>query len=203
MDIRSLGFIFFRFMLVCFAVLSAIGCHSTQSFLWPKETDPYNQITGQWTRENTIYKGVMVRASVTAVLKSKKWREAFVEKSAAVYGLSITEKSTLAAEQEKAHEKWTEIIVAVESPEYGNDELTGKYGDWSVYLGKGEEKVYPLELRQMKKNWANEKLAIFFPHRTRWQKFYHLRFARQNPGAINFYIAGPVGRFSLVWQDFE
>ena len=196
------------FLAVVVALVVLAGCQYTgadaERALWPDKTGPYAEADANWTRGAEGYDGVNVAFAAAATLKAMPWREAFVARSAEVYALDQAERDKLLADQRAAHEAGSDVVLALESPTYGVDKLSLHSPQWNVFALQGENKLYPLEIRPMKKKfWPNTRLAAFFPRYTRWQSYYEVRFPRLERGPVTLVVSGPVGQVRLVWDQFE
>lgn len=200
-----------RLFALAVALLALSACQfsgltgkQAEEALWPEHTGPYVAASRDWTRKDVQYDGVNMELTAVATLKGMPWREAFVDRSAAVYSLSADEREKLLADQRAAHEGGTGVVLALESPTYGNEQLSVDSGRWSVFALQGENKLYPLEIRPMKKKyWPKTKLKAFFPQYTRWQTYYDVRFERMVPGPVRLVVSGPAGVVEMDWEHFE
>lgn len=197
-----------RILAVLAVAFVAAACQGTPrdaaELLWPDMTDPYVQSTKRWTRADAVYDGVNLSFAVAATLKSWDWRRAYTDKYAELYGQTGDEKAGVVSGQEHAAKAGLEIVMALASGDGRADKLSLRDERFKVFALSGENKIYPLEIRPMEREfWPQDKLEAFFPYATRWRTFYTLRFPEVAPGPISLVVAGPAGRIELSWVYFE
>ncbi|MBU1003452.1 MAG: hypothetical protein KKE73_13140 [Proteobacteria bacterium] len=190
------------------ALLVMTACQLTDrpagDILWPDLNDPYVLSTKEWTRSAAVYDGVNLRFVATATAKSLDWREAFVARYAAAYSQTPSEAAQALADQMRAHEAASEVILALESPSMDVGRLSVRDEQWKVFALQGENKLYPQEIRRLKKSsWPETKLGTFFPYFNPWQKFYCVSFQRVAQGPLTVVVSGPAGRVELGWEEFK
>lgn len=195
-------------LILMLAVSALAACRfeatDAEGVLWPELSGPYAECVRNWTRKAVIYDGVNMEFSAVATLKSRAWRAAFTDKSAEIYALDEAERAALAGDQEAAHARGTDVVLALESPRWGNERLALDGARWKVFALQGGNKIYPLEIRELdRKHWPDTKLKAFFPYRTRWQTFYELSFVRLAAGPVRLVVSGPAGTVDFDWPDFE
>jgi len=189
-------------------LLAATACQitdrSAQEVLWPDLSGPYVSATRDWTRTDAVYDGVDLAFAATATAQTLGWRQAFVQRSAEVYGLTAPEADKLLGEQTAAFEAGSEFFLALESPTLDVSRLSVRDERFKVFALQGENKLYPLEIRRLKvKAWPESKLEAFFPYYNRWQTFYGVRFEQLAPGPVTLVVSGPAGRVALAWDEFK
>lgn len=197
-----------KLLLALAAALALAACQAAPrdaaDLLWPDLSDPYLNTTRSVTRSGASYDGVNLSFSVAATLKSGQWRRAFATRHAELYGQTEAEAGALAAAQERAAQDGTEFVLALTAPGGGADKLSSRDERFKVFALSGENKLYPLEIRPMEREfWPQEKLKAFFPYANRWRKFYEVRFERVQPGPLRLVVAGPAGLVELFWVHFE
>lgn len=195
-------------LILIVAVLVMTACRLTdrapEDCLWPDLNDPYVLSCKEWTRSATVYDGVNLAFAVTATAKSLDWREAFAARYAKVYSQTSAEAAQTLADQMRAHESGSEVILALESPTLDVSRLSVRDELWKIFALQGQNKLYPLEIRAMKGTaWPESKRGAFFPYYNRWQKFYSVSFQRVAPGPLTVVVTGPAGRVELGWEEFK
>ncbi len=195
-------------LIVLFAALAVAACQNSArdaaDVLWPDLNDPYVRITRDWTRSEAVYDGVNLSFAATATLESSLWRRAYSAKHSAIYGQTEAEQGALLADQEYAASSATEFVLALAAPQTGADRLSLRDERFKVFALSGENKLYPLEIRPMEREfWPEDKLAAFFPYANRWRSFYSVRFEPIQPGPLRLVVTGPAGRAELFWVHFE
>ncbi|NJB68043.1 hypothetical protein GGQ74_001716 [Desulfobaculum xiamenense] len=189
----------------CLALAAcADGGRQAFHFLWPDIDDPYVAACRQWSRSAALYDGINTELTATATIKARAWREAFATRYANVYGLDEAEEAKILHDQLRAHEAGTDVIVAVASRKRDITRLEPNTKNWRIQAVQGDIAHEPIEIRPLKRdNWPPEKLAAFFPHHTRWQKYYIIRFEPLASGPVRLMISGPAGKVEFDWQNYK
>jgi hypothetical protein len=170
----------------------------------PKDYDAVYEL---WTRHMRAMHQVDAALEVWATFKSWDFREAFVERYAAVYSLSDTDRTTLRRAQQDAFRRAYEFHVTAQSANYRWNDLDKASSAWRVTLidALGHE-LTPEPVRVEKLPDAYE--LEFFPNRTPFSKSYSIRFPIQpdgdfggtKTGSITLRIASPIARVDLLWS---
>ncbi len=190
--------------LVLVLALLATGCQdkSVGQVLWPDLYDPYFQLTDQWSRSGVIRMGLESEIRFIALLKSKPWRQAYVQRYASLQGLSRQEAEKMLADQMQAHAQGLDVILAATSTYPEHARITHRTSRWEVFLQDQEgRKIEALEIRPMK--WSRLELEAYFPAYRQWQNYYTVRFPAEVKTPVTLIVTGPPGRTVLVWDEFQ
>jgi hypothetical protein len=181
----------------------------------PRDYRPkdYQNVYEQWTRHAVIRRAVDFDIALEAWVTLKSWdfREAYVERYAAVYSLSETDRNALRAAQLAAFQGAFEFQVTAQSTDYRWNDLEKKNSAWRITLvdGLGHE-LTPEYVRLEKLPDAYE--VEFFPAKGPFTRSYLVRFAKpaasgsesdflgSRTGSLSLRIASPLGRSDLVWR---
>ncbi|MGM0609942.1 MAG: hypothetical protein ACQES5_02520 [Thermodesulfobacteriota bacterium] len=193
----SNGLLFF----LCFLfLLPACGgkTEGIRTFLWPESEGAYYKALREWTRRDVLYLGMEEQVSVVATLKSHAWRTAYIKEKASVYHWSREKEQSFSRTMFSNLKKNTEFTLAIHGSENDFNRLKFNRSLWNIFvLTADNNRVYPLEIRELE-NPVTEH-AHFFPYINRWNKVYNLRFPKVNEESLSLIIAGPAGKFKLVW----
>lgn len=195
-------------LLMCMTCLTLAACsgegRQALDFLWPDLNDPYVQACTQWSRSASLYDGIETEVSAVATLMSRPWRQAYAHRYADVYGLTQVEEQNFFEDQLKAHEEATTFVLALAGRKRELTRLDKRMKTWRVTAQQGETVRFPLEMRPLRReDWPAERLAAFFPHHTRWQKYYFIRFEPLSEGPVRLLVSGPAGRVAFDWQNYK
>ena len=188
------------FFLCVFFLLPSCGTKTEgiENFLWPDSEGAYFDALREWTRRDVIYTGMEGQISVVATLKSRAWRTAYIKEKAKVYHWSGEKKQSFSRTMFSNLKKNTEFTLAIQGSESDFSRLKFNRSLWNVFvLTADNNRFHPLEIRELD-NPATEH-AHFFPYINRWNKVYNLRFPKVNEEGLSLIIAGPAGKFKLVW----
>jgi hypothetical protein len=169
----------------------------------------YDEVYRRWTRHDDALHEVEKALEVWATFKSWDFREAYIEKYAAIYNLSESDRSTLRQAQMDTFHRAYEFHVSAQSANYKWNDLEKSSSAWRVTLvdAAGRE-LAPEYVRVERLPDAYE--SVFFPTKTPFTRTYSIRFAVPSggtdflgtrSGAITLRIASPLGRVELVWQS--
>jgi hypothetical protein len=171
----------------------------------------YGEVYERWTRHQQALHHTDVALEVWATFKSWDFRQAYIERYAAIYGLSETDRANLRQAQLEASRGTYEFLVTALATEYRWNDLDRENSAWRVTLldALGHE-VAATEIKVEKFPDAFER--EFFPAKNQFNraftKTYAIRFAvgeagefvGAKSGALTLRIASPIGRVELVWQ---
>jgi hypothetical protein len=196
--------------------LLAVGCvtarqpsvdfsESTRAYL-PSD---YRDVYTRWTRHDYAEHDVDKAIEVWATFKSWDFREAYVERYAAIYNLSDADRAALRRAQRDAYHQAYEFHVIAQSADYLWNDLDKSSSAWRVALvdAAGHE-LAPDRIHVEKLPDAYE--SVFFPSKTPFSKSYRISFptpvvggdfAGVSSGSLTLRIASPLGRVELVWRQ--
>jgi len=204
-------------LLAGLAACAAAGCASGKPVLVDfseasrdYRSSDYSDVYERWTRHDRAYFDVDAALEVWVTYKSWDFREAFVERYAAVYALSDEDRTALRRSQlESLHEAY-EFHVTAQSANYKWNDLEKPKSAWRLALvdALGHE-LAPESVRIDKLPDAVE--AGFFPAKTPFSKSYSIRFPGpahsggdfEGPktGSIMLRFSSPIGRVEITWQS--
>ena len=166
----------------------------------------YERVYDRWTRHEVAYDDVDVALEVWATYKSWDFREAYIERYAAVYNLSEADEKALTEAQHGLLRAAYEFHFTAQSTQYKWNDLEKANSPWRATLidALGHE-LTPEYIKVVKLPDAYEE--SFFPSRTPFTKTYAIRFAvpadgsfaGTKSGSIRLRFASPLGRLELAW----
>ena len=170
----------------------------------------YSDVCARWTRHDyALHEWQDKAIEVWATFKSWDFREAYIERYAAVYSLSDADRTTLRQAQREAYHQAYEFHVIAQSAEYTWNDLDKSSSPWRVTLVDALGNEIPSDrVRVEKLPDAYER--DFFPDKTPFSKSYSIRFTMPasgtefsgvKSGSITLRIASPIGRVDLLWQS--
>jgi hypothetical protein len=167
----------------------------------------YRDVYDRWTRHDFVMHDVEKALEVWATFKSWDFREAYVERYAAVYSLPDAERATLRNAQRDSLHKAYEFHVTAQSANYKWNDLEKSSSPWRLTLldALGHE-LPPVKIQVEKLPDAYE--MEFFPAKTPFSRTYSVRFvvpttgefAGIPSGAITLRFSCPIGRVELTWR---
>jgi hypothetical protein len=171
--------------------------------------DDYHAIYQRWTRHDYAEHDVDKALEVWATFKSWDFREAYIERYAAIYSLSDADRTTLRQAQRESYHQAYEFHVTAQSADYTWNDLDKSSSAWRVSLvdALGHE-LQSERVRVEKLPDAYER--EFFPDKTPFSKSYSIRFVMPadasefsgiKSGSITLRIASPIGRVDLFWRS--
>ncbi|WP_028575226.1 hypothetical protein [Desulfonatronovibrio hydrogenovorans] len=190
---------FLTILVITLATVFLMGCreHQAVRFLWPDLDDPYIAATHQWTRTGSIYSGIETEIIVHATLKSREWMDAYVLKRGEVFALNQAEQEELLENMVRSLDTELAIFLSIYSPRMEQSRLRFNDPLWSVFILSNDQKIYPLEIRPVRKPLA--RLRTFYPYVHQWHQSYVLRFPAPASDSLQMIMAGPLGRIELEW----
>lgn len=173
-------------------------------------TEDYEKVLTSWTRHAKtirVYEGTVIE--MWGIFKSWEFRQAYIERYAAVYSLSETEKAALYNAQREAARQTYELHVAVQTTSFAWNDLDKEASAWRISLvdASGNE-IAPRRVERLKLPELYE--SQFFPNRTEFTTTYLVRFNRleaesagftgPGTGRVIFRVASPLAKGELIWQ---
>src|SRR6185369_6656246 len=170
----------------------------------------YGDVYERWTRHDFAMHEVEKALEVWVTFKSWDFREAYIERYAAIYSLTDAERTTLRTAQRDALHQAYEFHVTAQSANYKWNDLEKSNSPWRVTLldALGHElapEAATIKVEKLPDMYERE----FFPEKTPFSKTYNVRFVAPpnsdfsgiKSGAITLRIAGPLGRIELTWRS--
>jgi hypothetical protein len=169
----------------------------------------YERVYERWTRHERVLHDEDVGLEVWATFKSWDFREAYIERYAAIYSLSDADKQTLRTAQLDAFHRAYEFHVTAQATNFKWNDLEKSSSAWRTALvdALGHELV-PEAVKIEKLPDAYER--AFFPAKTPFTKTYSVRFvvpaasesdfSGVGAGSLTLRFASPIGRVELKWS---
>jgi hypothetical protein len=174
----------------------------------PKDYEP---VFRRWTRHERALNDADVALEAWVTFKSWEFREAYVERYAAIYNLTEADRATLRAAQLEALRQAYEFHVTAQSTSWTWNDLEKSSSAWKVSLvdALGHE-ILPEYVKVLKLPDAYER--EFFPNKNAFTKTYSIRFpvpgagapgdfAGVKSGSITLRFVSPIGHMDLTWQS--
>ena len=170
----------------------------------------YPRVYERWTRHDYATEQVVDKSlEVWATFKSWDFREAYIEKYAAIYSLSDAKRIDLRQAQREANGQAFEFHVTAQSANWDWNDLEKASSPWRVTLLDALGHELPSERVRIEK-LPDAYEREFFPAKTPFTKTYSVRFIMPGPGAdfagarsgsLTLRFASPIGRIDLIWKS--
>ena len=169
----------------------------------------YSGVYERWTRHDFAEHDVDKALEVWATFKSWDFREAYVEKYAAIYSLPDADRTKIRQGEREAYRTVYEFHLTAQSANWDWNDLEKSTTPWRLTLVDALGHELPSErVRIQKLPDAYER--EFFPAKTPFSKSYSVKFNIPAPGgdfvgaksgSLTLRIASPVGRIDLIWKS--
>lgn len=170
--------------------------------------DDYPEVLQRWTRHTKVVADVGTVIEVWAVLKSAEFREAYIERYAAVYHLSEPDRDQLHDVQVQQVGAVYEFHVTAQSTEWKWNDFDKRETAWRVTLVDGAgNSIAPLSVQAQRLPEPYEE--SFFPNRTPFTRTYVIKFEKEvedrpfagpASGRLALRFSSPVGEAELMWR---
>ena len=169
----------------------------------------YPGVYERWTRHDYANHDVDKALDVWATFKSWDFREAYIEKYAAIYSLSDAKRIELRQAQREANGQAFEFHVTAQSANWDWNDLEKASSPWRVTLLDALGHELPSERVRIEK-LPDAYEREFFPAKTPFTKTYSVRFIMPGPGvdfagarsgSLTLRFASPIGRVDLIWKS--
>ncbi len=182
------------------------GCAPSNTGV-PINPPVYYESLNEWTRSARITDDMETSLFITATLKSKAFRQAYVAEYSKRFELDKDLKELLEKRESEVGEQYVEFFVAAYTPldEWNDFERTSSI--WRLYLSDEEaRRVEPLDIEKL-----DARDAIFrelFPYLDPWSSAYAVKFPlysvegtrMDKAEVLTLTVAGIKGRGELVWK---
>ena len=194
----------------------AAGCASQKQFTVDFSETPrdylasdYPGVYQRWTRHDFAEHDVDKALEVWATFKSWDFREAYLEKYAAIYSVPDAKRADLRQAERDAYHTAYEFHLIAQSANWDWNDLEKANSPWRLTLIDALGHELPSERVRIEK-LPDAYEREFFPARGPFTKSYSVRFIVPAPGAdfvgpksgsLTLRIASPIGRIDLVWKS--
>ena len=205
-----------RGALLAIAALAMVACQSDKAARvdfsdTPREyvSKDYGDVYERWTRHDFAQHDIEKALEVWVTFKSWDFREAYIERYAAIYTLPDADRATLRNAQRDAFHRAYEFHMTSQSANYKWNDLEKSSSPWRVTLldALGHElgpEAATIKVEKLPDAYERE----FFPAKNPFSKTYSIRFvappngdfAGLKSGSITLRIASPLGRIELTWR---
>jgi hypothetical protein len=167
----------------------------------------YAEVYDRWTRHDFVSHDAEKAIELWATFKSWDFREAYIERYAAMYSISDADREALREHEKKSLHEAYEFHVTAQSANYKWNDLEKKSSPWRfVLLDALGHELQPESIRVEKLPEIVER--EFYPAKTPFTKAYIVRFvapvngefAGVSSGALILRLASPAGRVELGWR---
>jgi hypothetical protein len=199
-----------------FVIAALVACQSDKAARVDFSETPrdyvakdYGDVYERWTRHDFAMHEVEKALEVWVTFKSWDFREAYIERYAAIYSLTDAERTTLRTAQRDALHQAYEFHVTAQSANYKWNDLEKSNSPWRVTLldALGHElapEAVKIKVEKLPDAFERE----FFPAKNPFSKTYSFRFVPPaktdfegvTSGSIILRIASPLGRIELTWR---
>jgi hypothetical protein len=168
----------------------------------------YAEVYDRWTRHDFVSHDAEKAIELWATFKSWDFREAYIERYAAMYSISDADREALREHEKKSLHEAYEFHVTAQSANYKWNDIEKSSSPWRITLldalGHELQPDLPIRVEKLPDVYERE----FFPSKTPFTRTYTVRFvapagsefAGLNSGAITLRFSSPIGRVELTWR---
>ncbi|MFH1135960.1 MAG: hypothetical protein V1816_07725 [Pseudomonadota bacterium] len=162
----------------------------------------YSVMLERYTSKDTVFKDLEPRLTVTALLKSGPFREAYAHKYIRDYQLGPERAGDFLATQAELAQGRLEFLLAASSWKGADNDLEKRTSAWRIFLdGDSLKPIEPVEIKLIKV--VSPRLLGFFPFISPWDKVYEVRFdipADSPRGNLTLHVTGVIGAARLNFR---
>lgn len=150
---------------------------------------PYQRVTNEWTRTDSLSGSYQEVLKLSAVLKSPEWRAAYAEKDAATRGLAGAARDQRLAQAKADGTGPLEFELIVTTWDRKENDLDRKKAAWRVrMLDPAGTEIEPIDIVKDKR--PTQIIKAEFPSMGDFATAYIVRFARPTDPAVDKFRTG-------------
>jgi len=200
-----------KWVVVLFLLMGISGCGYVREYLEIARSDAvsgeYFTTLNTYTREKTVYSEFETRIRVVATWKSREFADAYLSEYSRLYLLTGADKEKRKDLLSDVSTDLQEFLFYAYTPDRESNDFAKTDSVWKVFsLGKGGERLEPVEVREIKRSPLVTK---FFPYVKPYGKFYSAKFSalplpdKETPpghGSQVLVFTGVIGKVELKWN---
>ncbi|BDG08861.1 hypothetical protein [Anaeromyxobacter paludicola] len=179
------------------------GCHwHIPNIERKKDEGPWGAVRDRWSRHDELYDRFDTRAFADALFLAPEVRSARADRVAAWKSMTQAERSALASDEHVEAEAYDDFVVALFTPDKGENDLGDKRSPWRIALVLPDGEVLPDRVDELDPGASPRAL---YPFLGDFQVLYRVRFVRFTGRAaletmpFSLRIAGPSGKLEFRW----
>jgi len=200
-----------KWIAVLFFLAGSFGCSYVQEYIEIVRGDvisgEYFDTLNRYTQEKTLYSEFETRIRVVATWKSQEFTDAYLSEYARLYLLTGAAREERRDVISGASSDLIEFLFYAYVPNRESNDFSRADSIWKVFsLGKGGERIEPVEIREIE---ASPLVTKFFPYVKPYGKFYSVKFSTlpltgtktppdQDSKVLIF--TGVLGKVELKWN---
>ena len=159
---------------------------------------PYSIAVQRWTAHADLYDPLIERASFTATIESRIFREQRVRVWAKDVGLSPEVQAARLASEMQASEAETAFLVGGYTDRPRDNNLGDVQSIWRVALETPGGELAPTRIEQLGR--PDDNLRKLYPYLDLFSRAYRVHFARVPEGPVTLRIASGIGIADLTFE---
>jgi hypothetical protein len=159
---------------------------------------PYDEAVQHWTAAAELRDNVDERASFTATVESKIFREQRVREQARQLGWSPEAAQTESQAQAKAADAETAFVVGAYTDRVRDNNLADKTSLWRVALETPAGELTPTKVEALGR--PDENLRKLYPYLDVFMRVYRVHFTPVATGPVTLRISSGVGKADLTFE---
>ena len=201
-----------KWIAVLFFLAGSFGCSYVQEYIEIVRGDvisrEYFDTLNRYTQEKTLYSEFETRIRVVATWKSQEFTDAYLSEYARLYFLTGAAREERRDVISGASSDLIEFFFYAYVPNRESNDFSRADSIWKVFsLGKGGERIEPVEIREIE---VTPLVTKFFPYVKPYGKFYSAKFSTLPPseaggaaaqGGSPLVFTGVLGKVELKWNS--
>ena len=164
----------------------------------------YLNVLDKWTRDKTVYSQFETKVSIVATYKDSEFNKAYLSEYSKIYSLTEPEKKSREETLSDLSSDFTEFLFYAYTPDKDSNDFDKQDSIWTIFLlDKNGNKVYPVEVRKIKK--ITPVVKEFYPHINKYYgMFYSLKYpplslTEGDLKHLKLIFTSVLGRVELEW----
>lgn len=195
--------VFFVLLVFCF------GCTHFEDYVEIVKDErisrEYLDVLDKWTKDKTVYSQFETKVRIVATYKNSDFNKAYLSEYSKIYSLTEPEKRSREKALSGLSSDFTEFLFYAYTPDKDSNDFDRQDSIWTIFLlDKNGNKVYPVEVRKIKK--ITPVVKEFYPYINKYfGMFYSLKYpplssTEGDPKHLKLVFTSVLGQVELEWQ---
>ena len=198
----------YSWLVFCILLVFCFGCTHFEGYVEIVKDEgistEYLNVLDKWTRDKTVYSQFETRVRIVATYKDSEFNKAYLSEYSKIYSLTEPEKKSREEILTGLSSDFTEFLFYAYTPDKDSNDFDKQDSIWTIFLlDKNGNKVYPVEVRKIKK--ITPVVKEFYPYINKYYgMFYSLKYpplssTEGDPKHLKLVFTSVLGRVELEW----
>ncbi|MEA1936378.1 MAG: hypothetical protein U9M96_06150 [Thermodesulfobacteriota bacterium] len=198
----------YSWLVFCILLVFCFGCTHFEGYgeivKDERISREYLNVLDKWTKDKTVYSQFETKVRIVATYKDSEFNKAYLSEYSKIYSLTEPEKKSREETLTGLSSDFTEFLFYAYTPDKDSNDFDKQDSVWTIFLlDKNGNKVYPVEVRKIKK--ITPIVKEFYPYINKYYgMFYSLKYpplssTEGDPKHLKLVFTSVLGRVELEW----